>query len=682
MMWMWAYLAVGVLLSPLLALVVRVHPRTRAHWRERLGFPLAEVEPGATWFHAASLGERRVVDALLPAIRQAHPETSVLVSCTSAAAREREEGVEQVVCLPIDVLPCVLNWLDRLRPRGLILVEAELWPVLLFGCRLRGIPVLRLAPRDGPGMTRLRRLPGFADTLLRGLSAVRPESDLKRLAPRPPPPFAWSGEALVAGCTHAGEEALILDAWAALPAPPLLVIAPREPARFAAVAQDLTRRQLRWMRRTELAEVVPTGIQVVLLDTLGELAGLYPAAQAAFVGGTVVESVGGHSPAEAVSAGCPVVRGPFVAANAAGWAGLDADVASAGGELGAALARALERPRLPIPVPHSLAAVVRALEPLLNAAIPAERAMRPLLWPLAWVWLAAACLRPAALRRAPIPVISVGGLTAGGSGKTPVAAWIAARLEGSVVVSRGYGRRAGGGVRATGGADDLGDELAMLGRRGQSVVSAPDRLAGITFAAKNGAKVAILDDGLQARSVARDLEVVVIDARWPDGGGPIPVGTRRVPRSWLARADVVWCNHGAPPDWVRRSARPDAVFVLARYEAVGWRSRGLLLPLDALPKRPCVAIAGIARPEGFFRLLRQLGLPVSRRLSFADHHRFGWQDLQAIEAWKDDYNVLVTEKDAARLPADLGVWGLVIEPVLEAGEAALIARIDALRAVP
>lgn len=681
MIWMWAYLALGVLLSPAVALVVRVHPRTRGHWMERLGFPVPAVEPGATWFHAASLGERGVVAALVPALRQAHPQVSVLVSCTSAVAREREEGVEQVVCLPIDVLPCVLSWLDRLRPRGLVLVEAELWPALLFGCRLRGIPVVRLAPRDGPGMARLRLLPGFAESLLRGLLEVRPDTDIKRLAPRPAPPFAWSGDALVAGSTHAGEEALILDAWGALRAPPLLVIAPREPARFAVVAQELTRRNLRWQRRTAVAEVVPLGVQVVLLDTLGELAGIYPAAQAAFIGGTFVEAVGGHSPAEAVSAGCPVLRGPFVAANAAAWGEVDAEVASTSSELGAALERALARPRLPVPERPSLSGVVKALEPLLNATIPAERALRPLLWPLAWLWLSAVRLRPAALRKAPIPVISVGGLTAGGSGKTPVAAWIAARLPGSVVVSRGYGRRAGGEVRTSGGAGELGDELAMLERRGQSVASAPDRLAGIAVAAKGGAKIAILDDAFQARSVARDLEVVVIDGRWPDGGGPIPVGTRRVPRTWLARADVVWCNHGAPPDWVRRAARPDALFVQASYQAVGWRSRGRLLQLDALPKRPCVAIAGIARPEGFFLLLRQLGLSVSRRLCFADHHRFGWHDLQAIEAWKDDYNVLVTEKDAARLPADMGVWALVIEPVLERGEAALIARIDALGGV-
>lgn len=675
MFFVWAYIVVGVVASPLMALIAVLHPRLRGRARERLGFPPAVVEPGAVWFHAASLGEQAVVAALAPELRLAHPQLRVLVSCTSETAREREGGAEPVVCLPIDVLPWVLRWLDRLRPRGLILVEAELWPALLMGCRLRGIPVIRLAPREGPGMARLRRVPGLAAALLKGVVEVEPGMDLKALAPRPAPAFSWAGDAILAGSTHEGEEQAVLDAWLRLDPQPLLVIAPRDPARFNGVAESLAQRSLRWARRTTFGEVVPTGIQVVLLDTLGELAGLYPVARAAFIGGTFVKAVGGHSPAEAASAGCPLVRGPHVAANAPAWAAAEAEVAATTEELAAALRRALVRPRRPPASRPPLAGVIGALEPVIGAPTPPERALRPALWPLALLWLAAARLRPAPLKKAAIPVISVGGLTAGGSGKTPVSGWIAARISGSVVVSRGYGRRGGGDVRTGGGAGELGDELAMLERRGQAVASAPDRLAAIAVAAEAGAKVAILDDGLQARAVGRDLEIIVIDSRWPDGGGPIPVGTRRVPRSWLAKADVVWCNHGAPPAWVRAEARADATFVFARYRAVSWRHRGDVKPLDALPKRPAVAIAGIARPEGFYQLVRELGVPLTHSLSFADHHAFSWRDLQAIEAWKDEYNVIVTEKDSARLPADLGVWALVVEPVIDEGEAALLDRL-------
>ncbi|GDX81031.1 hypothetical protein LBMAG42_28420 [Deltaproteobacteria bacterium] len=682
MFFVWAYIVAGVVASPLLAVITLLHPRLRSHARERLGYPPAQVEPGAVWFHAASLGERGVVDALLPELRLAEPGLRVIVSCTSDSAREQEGAADAVICLPLDVLPWVLRWLDRVRPRGLILVEAELWPALLTGCRMRGIPVIRLAPREGPGMARLRRLPGVAEALLSGLGVVHPEVDLKSLAPRPARAFSWPGEAVIAGSTHEGEEAAVLDAWSKLDPPPILVLAPRERSRFDEVADLLERRGVRWVRRSAVVEVVSPGTQVVLLDSLGELSGLYPAAAAAFIGGTFVERVGGHSPAEAASAGCRLVRGPFVSANAPGWAGVDAEVAATPANLGDALRRALARPRGAPTARPSLAGVIASLRPILGAPTPPERSLRPALWPLAMLWLAAARLRPTPLKRAAIPVISVGGLTAGGSGKTPVAAWIAARVPGSVVVSRGYGRRGGGEVRTAGSAAELGDELAMLERRGQAVASSPDRLAAIAVAAKAGAKVAILDDGLQARSVGRDLEIIVIDARWPDGGGPIPVGTRRVPRSWLTKADIVWCNHGAPPAWVRREARPDATFVFAHYEACAWRHRGATRPLDALPKRPCVAIAGIARPEGFFRLVRELGVPLEETLSFADHHAFSWRDLQAIEAWKDDYNVIVTEKDAARLPADFGVWALVIEPVIDEGEAALMSRLAAFGAGP
>lgn len=682
MLILWAYAVLGLLVSPFVAIGVVVHPRLRADWRERLGFPQATVEPGAVWFHAASLGERRLVDALVPALQAHEPGVSVLVSCTSAAARDLEAGVDQLVCLPVDLLPCVLAWLDRLRPRGLVLVEAELWPALLLGCRLRGVPVVRLAPREGPGMRRLRRVPGLATALLAGIPEVHPPGDLKQLAPASPPAFVWAGEALVAGSTRDGEEADVLDAWATLSPRPLLILAPREPVRFSAVAALLGERHPRWLRRSALAGAVPPDVQVVLLDTLGELGGLYAAARAAFVGGTFVASVGGHSPAEAVAAGCPVVRGPHTHANAPAWGGVEADVAETPAALAAAFARALARPRTRPPAAVALDGVIAALAPVLDAPPLAERPLRPWFWPLAGLWLLAAALRPARLAPTPIPVISVGGLTAGGSGKTPVAAWLASRLPGSVVVSRGYGRRAGNDVRTSGGAAELGDELAMLERRGQAVACSPDRAAAIAAAARAGARVAVLDDGLQARAVARALEVVVLDARWPDGGGPIPVGTRRVPRSWVDRADVLWCNHGPPPEWAMEALRPGTVVVHARYRPVGWRHRGKLLPLDALPARPVAALAGIARPEGFFRLLRGLGLRLAETRVFADHHRFRWTDLQAIEAWKDDHVVVVTEKDAARLPEGLGVWALVVEPELASGAEALAEKLAAFGAKP
>lgn len=668
---------------PLVALVVLLHPRLRPHWRERLGLGEPEVEPGAVWIHAASLGEGRIAAALAPAIRVVVPGVGILRTCTSDVARPQQTGADQSLCLPVDVPFVVGNWLDRVRPRCLILVEAELWPSLLAACHRRHIPVALVAPREGPGMKRLGRIPGLRGLLLHHVKIVSPEADLKAAAPVPLPRFGWSGDAVVAGCTHEGEEEMLLDAVAALPTRPLLVLAPRDPRRFDDVARLLDGRDLRWIRRTQVRDRVPADVRVLLLDTVGELSGLYTLGRAAFIGGTFKAHVGGHSPAEAAAAGCPIVHGPFTESNARAWAKLETFPVLEAEELPEALMEAMAsrklvtlpaQPQAPPPLLATPAGrVLSQIDSHLVAPTPAERALRPLLWPLVPLWWLGTALRPRPELKLPLPVISVGGITAGGAGKTPVAAWFATTLapRAPVVASRGYGRRGGDDVRLEGEALDIGDELAMLARRGIRVASCPDRGAAILAAQKAGAGLAILDDGLQYGGVAKDLEVVVLDARWPRGGGPIPVGSARVPLSWLGKADVVWVNHGHLPAELRPLLRKDVVVVEARYEASHFSRRGQIVPLDALPDRPALAFAGVARPEGFFAMLRKLGVRIDRTLVFPDHHRFAWADLQAIEAWLDDHIVVTTEKDAARLPVDTDVFHLVVEPRIQTGESAL-----------
>lgn len=686
---LWRLLA--TLLAPWVALGVLIHPRLRAHARERLGFPVPTVEPGAVWVHAASLGEGRAAAALLAALRARRPELALLRTATSPLGRAQEVGADQALCLPVDVPFCVGAWLDRVRPRALVLVEAELWPCLLWACRRRGIPVTLVEVRLGPGLARLRRIPGLWAALLAGVRVHAADAataaalgvpalgSLKAEAPRPPAALTWGDRpAVIAGSTREGDEAALLAALRTLDPRPLLVLAPREPARFERVAAQAETTGLAVVRRSRLAGGrVPAEVEVVVLDSVGELAGLYPAARAAFVGGTFDPALGGHSPAEAAAAGLPVVRGPHVRANAAAWAGVDAVEATSPAALGAALAVALGRP--PSAPRHAGAAdrVVDALGPVLDAPVPAERPLRPWLWPLSGLWTLAVALRPRPLHPVPVPVIAVGALTAGGAGKTPVAGWLAAVLADRkpAVVSRGYGRDPGVDVRTDGPAARLGDEATMLRRRGVRVATSPDRRAAIAAVAREGAGVVILDDALQYGEVARRLEVVVVDARWPLGGGPIPVGTRRVPLAWLGRADVVWVNHGPLPEALRPHLRPDAVVVRARYRAVGWTFRGQALPLDALPPRPVVAFAGIARPAGFFAQLRAVGVRPTRRGVFPDHHRFTWAELQNLEAWLDDHVVVTTEKDAARLPADAGVYALRVELEVTEGEAALRARL-------
>jgi tetraacyldisaccharide 4'-kinase len=686
------YCLLTTLLLPLVALIVGIHPRLRTHAGERLGRVRLEVEPGAIWIHAASLGEGRAAEALVAALRPHVNGAPILRTCTSNHARDQRTGADQTTCLPVDVPIVVGAWLDRVRPRCLLLVEAELWPALLRACRRRGIPVVVVGARVGPGLRRIQSVPGLWAALTRGIrwlpaDAVAaaivggtPLGELKREAPVRGPTLTWPGEAIVAGCTWEGEESVLLDTMRVLEPRPLLVLAPRDPARFEDVARLLNERRERWARRSSLGGSVPADVQIVLLDTVGELAGLYGKARAAFIGGTFDARVGGHSPAEPQAAGCPVVHGPFTDGHTAAWGEVESYPALSPDDLPMAFVEAFSAVRPARPALGAAARAAEALAPLLTGPIPIERPLRPWLYPLVPFWMLGVQLRPRANRRAAVPVVSVGALTAGGTGKTPVAAWIARHLAeyDPVVVSRGYGRRRGDDVRLSGEVTDLGDELVMLARRGVRVASAPDRFAGIEAAVQRGARLAILDDALQYGDVARDLEVVVIDARWPLGGGPIPVGSARLPRSWLQKADVVWVNHGPLPASLAAHVRPGAIVVQARYRPVGWLYQGHRLPLSALPSRPAAAFAGIARPEGFFQDVRDLGVSLDRAWIFPDHHPYAWSDLQSIEAWLDDHVVVTTEKDSARLPPSAAVHALLIDIEIVEGRAALEARLGAL----
>ncbi len=325
-----------------------------------------------------------------------------------------------------------------------------------------------------------------------------------------------------------------------------------------------------------------------------------------------------------------------------------------------------------------------ALGDLPALAIPRERVLRPWLAPLASLWKLGASLR--AHLPAPevgVPVVAIGGLAAGGTGKTPLAAWMAEALagHGPLVVGRGYRRRAGEDVRLVGPAADLGDELCMLARRGLRVVSAPDRRLGILTALQAApAGVAILDDGLGTRSVRADLRVLTIDSRWPLAGGGIPAGDRRLPMGEIPRADVCVILHGSLPEGVSARLRPDALRARAELRAARWLHRGARLPLEALCDSEVSVVSGIARPAGFLRMLRGLGMRLRRVTLLEDHAPE--TAARVAEALAEGLPVVMTEKDAARLPEGAPVWALVVELVFLEGEAALRDRLTRLIRAP
>jgi tetraacyldisaccharide 4'-kinase len=305
------------------------------------------------------------------------------------------------------------------------------------------------------------------------------------------------------------------------------------------------------------------------------------------------------------------------------------------------------------------------------------------------------------------PVLSIGNLVVGGAGKTPVTVAIARRLAGRgrtvAILSRGYGasRRDarvvadGHGLRLSAG--EGGDEPVLMARRlpGVRVLCGPSRVELARRAVETlGADALVLDDGLQHRRLARDLDVVVLDAAHPVGNGLLlPAGPNREPPTALGRAGLLWLSRVDQADpaslerWralARRETGREAVE--SRHAPVdlldGTLTRSLGLP--RLRGLPVLLLSGLARPGAFRRTVEELGARVVGERRHPDHHRFGAADLEAAFSAAQAAGaalVVTTEKDAVRLDAaragDPRLAVLTIEVELLAGAAALEEALDA-----
>ncbi|HMQ73972.1 MAG TPA: lipid IV(A) 3-deoxy-D-manno-octulosonic acid transferase, partial [Rubrivivax sp.] len=330
----------------------RKTPEFRERWAERR----ARVDYPAAWqggivVHAVSMGEVIAATPIVEGLLAAHPGLPLVLTCTtptaSALIGERFGARVHHVYLPFDAPGAVRRFLAGTAPRLLLVMETELWPNLLRLAQERGTAVVvagaRLSERSARRYARVAWLSGRIladiDLLLVQDEATRARFLLLGAAPArvrvtgspkfdialPPDLQALAGRfgAMTAGrrvwlaaSTHEGEEAAVLDTLDALRArwpSLLLVLVPRHPQRFDAVAALLDQRALRWQRRSALAEgeACAADAAVLLGDTMGELRAWYGAAEIAFVGGTLVER-GGHSPLEAMPFGTPVLHGPHV----------------------------------------------------------------------------------------------------------------------------------------------------------------------------------------------------------------------------------------------------------------------------------------------------------------------------------------------------------------------------------
>jgi tetraacyldisaccharide 4'-kinase len=315
------------------------------------------------------------------------------------------------------------------------------------------------------------------------------------------------------------------------------------------------------------------------------------------------------------------------------------------------------------------------------------------LWAREWLYRT----RLIPVGRLPCPVLSVGNVTLGGSGKTPAVELVTVTLGqlGALpaVVSRGYGRSTRGveivadreGVRLDPRA--AGDEPVLLAEHlpGVPVVVGESRFdAGRVAIERCGATALVLDDGFQHRTVVKDLEILVVSARAPWGNGRLfPRGTLREPLSAIRRADLVVVTNPRSPDEVASVERTlrrwndRAPVLAAAYRPTGAREvrSGRHLGAEALHGRRLVAFAGLASPRAFAETLESLGVRVTSLLEFPDHHWFTAEDLDAIRrhvAASGAEGLVTTEKDWMRVRTQplppLPLWVLGVRLALESGQ--------------
>lgn len=329
----------------LLARLVLRGFRNRAYWYrwgERFG--RVDVEPGGIWFHAVSVGEAQAAAPLIEALQPANILVTTMTPTGSDQVRRLFPRDIGHCYVPYDYPGAVKRFLDRARPRRLVILETEIWPNIIDACRERGIKVafanLRLSQRSYKRYTWVR---GLMAPVLKQVDvfSVQSEPDARRLIDLGAPPASvhvtgsikfevelpasltevaqvlrreWGTRrpVLIAGSTHEEEEDRVLDAFETLlESHPdlLLVLVPRHPERFPAVARACRRRNLKIVQRSTASGPVDPGIQVYLGDTMGELSLMYAASDIAFVGGSLVRG-GGHNILEPCALGLPVLFGP------------------------------------------------------------------------------------------------------------------------------------------------------------------------------------------------------------------------------------------------------------------------------------------------------------------------------------------------------------------------------------
>ena len=686
--------------------------------------------------HAVSVGEVLACVELLRGLRSALPRTAVFVSTSTLAGRamagEKLAGLAHgVFYAPVDCVFAVRRVLRTLRPSVVAIAETEIWPNLIREVKRTGAGLTifngRISDRALPRYLRFRwffqaALPAVDCVLAQSdamrdrfvalgapAERVRTGGNLKydfaaRAADPDSPALAWIGrsrpaEVWIAASTmppadpgDVDEDDAVLDAFrkVARSHPDLaLILAPRKPERFDVVARKLEAAGMAYVRRSTL-NAADGEARVLLLDTIGELSGLFACADVVFMGGALARR-GGHNILEPALFGKPVICGPhmenfqaiaddFRAAGAYVEIGQAADLAGALTRLldspGAVGQRALACAEARRGAAARAAAEIRELH---ARGVPTYRPAMPWFaaaWALSRVWEWGGRRRRARglkqARKLDVPVISVGNLSMGGTGKTPCVLRLAALLKergrAPGILTRGYGRgsprrqlalAAGAEVSAA----RSGDEPQIFIRSGLAPVGVgSDRFqTGQLLRREFGVDTVLLDDGFQHARLERDVDIVLIDALEPFGrGGVFPLGRLREPLGGLARASIVLITRSQFSDLadaVERETRrwnPDAPIFRACLEPRAWvdHRSGTRHSLEARPFERAGAICGLGNPQSFRRTLEQMGVAPVDWVEFEDHHRYRPTELRRVAhqfAGHGATAIATTEKDAVNL---------------------------------
>lgn len=503
----------------------------------------------------------------------------------------------------------------------------------------------------------------------------------------------------------------------------LLILAPRKPDRFETVATKLKQARISFVRRSRLswAEHSTELPLVFLLDTIGELAALFERAHVVFMGGTLAKQ-GGHNILEPAFFGKPVIAGPhmenfaeiareFTGAKALERISSPQELAGAADSILSDGARAKQLGERSRQLAISKRGVVsRISQEVLRAAgegvpdPPRTLLARLFLTPLSWLWGAGHrrnLARGLATKKSlQTRVVSIGGLSMGGVGKTPLVEHIARHLSEAgrspAILTRGYRKKSGARtvVIPKGQAAPIeltGDEAQMFVNSGVAHVGigANRWEVGHRLESELHPDVFLLDDGFQHVRLYRNEDIVLIDALNPMAGGLFPLGRRREPLESLTRATAIVITRvdhlGDPLEVVgieRLVRRYNAKAPIFRCRVVPreWveLDEGHPIALGSAPFQRVAAFCGLGAPQSFWKTLAHLNLEVVSTCAFGDHHAYRAEDLRRLgqQASAAGAEVLVTtEKDimnlregAAQLAAPVRIYWLKIGVELDREE--------------